>query len=252
MLSQRTKSSQTSVIDHETNNALTYEKCPEMSQLMLKEKQFIRNLGAEDECFSKIADFSGFQEREIEGFSGNLDKIRRPKERKGPEYRRINSYYKSKKQYWKERNRRKKAWELSGQGLTYKQIAEKLDVSEKTVQRDIRKIRPYYNRLSKKYFRELEQQRIDDLNAELEGKTLSHRFKILSKKMVTYNFLMKQREYNRHIIKIIIDMDDQTEGFPAIRFWPKPPNTLQGTPYHFQFHIKRKGEQCHLGELRLG
>jgi len=85
----------------------------------------------------------------------------------------------------------KKCWELSGQGYIYKQIAEKLGVSEKTVQRDIKKIQPYYHRLSRKYFRELEQQRIDDLNAELEEKTLFQRFHILTKKMVDYRFLLK-------------------------------------------------------------
>ncbi len=57
-----------------------------------------------------------------------------------------------------------------------------LGVSEKTVQQDIKKIRPYYYRLSKKYFRELEQQRVDNLNAELKGKTLSQRFGILTKR----------------------------------------------------------------------
>ena len=39
----------------------------------------------------------------------------------------------------KNRKPRKKAGKLSGQGFNYKQIAEKLDVSEKTVQRDVRK-----------------------------------------------------------------------------------------------------------------
>ena len=33
--------------------------------------------------------------------------------------------------------------------------------------------------------------------------------------MVDYRFLMRQTEYNRPMIKIIIDMDDQTYGFPA-------------------------------------
>ena len=112
-------------------------------------------------------------------------------------------------------------------------LNEKLGVSEKTVQRDIKKIRPYFFRLSQKYFRELEQQRVDNLNAELEGKSLFQRFNILTNKMVDYRFLLKQREYNRHMIKIIVDMDDQTDGCPAIRFWPKPPITLRGMPYHF-------------------
>ena len=69
--------------------------------------------------------------------------------------------------------------------------------------------------------------------------------------MVAYRFLMKQREYNKHMMKIIIDMDDQTYGCPAIRFWPKPPLTLRGIPYHFQFHVKRDGKQEYLGDISL-
>ena len=99
---------------------------------------------------------------------------------------------------------------------------------------------------------EKEQERIDNLNAELEGKTIYQRFSILTKKMAAYRFLMKQRQYNRHMIKIIIDMDDLTYGCPAIRFWPKPPITLRGMPYHFQFNIQRNGEQHYLGEIKLG
>lgn len=252
MSTQQTKSKEKPAKAPQNNNASTSEKCPEMSQSMLREEGHNQNNRTEISSFPEIDDLLNFQDKDNEGFSSVFDNSRRLKERKGPEYRRIDRYYKSKDQYWRERNRRKKAWELSGQGSNYKQIAEKLGVSEKTVQRDIKKIQPYYSRLSKKFFRELEQQRIDNLNAELEGKTLFQRFHILSNKMVDYRFLMKQREYNRHMIKIIIDMDDQTYGFPAIHFWPNPPVSLRGRPYYFQFHVRRSGKQYHMGEIKLG
>jgi transcriptional antiterminator len=143
------------------------------------------------------------------------------------------------------------AWELSGQGFNYREIAEKLGVSEKTIQRDIKKITPYYDRLSKKYYRDLKQQRMDNLNAELEGKTLFQRFNSLAKKMVDYKFLMKQREYNRRTLKIIIDMDDLTDGFPAIRFWLKPPITFRDRPYLFKIHIQQNSQQYYVGEISL-
>jgi hypothetical protein len=69
--------------------------------------------------------------------------------------------------------------------------------------------------------------------------------------MVDYRFLLKQREFNRHMIKIIVDMDDLTYGFPVIRFCPKPPITLRGKTYHFQFHAKRNGNQVYLGDFSL-
>jgi len=46
-------------------------------------------------------------------------------------------------------------------------------------------------------------------------------------------------------------MDKQTYGCPAIRFWPKPPLTLRGMPYIFQFHVKRNGNQVYLGDFSL-
>jgi transposase len=252
MLSKRTNNCQTSVIDHENDNILTYEKCPEIAQSMLLDEQLVKNLEPGSEYFLKRVLNIGFQESEIKDFSSLLDNSRLLKKRKGPEYRKINRYFKSKTQYWKERNRRKRAWELSGQGLNYKQIAGKLGVSEKTIQRDIKKIQPYYLRLSRNYFKKLEQERIDNLNAELEGKTLSQRFSILTKKMIAYRYLLKQREYNRHMIKIIIDMDDLTCGFPAIRLWPKLPISLRSRPYYFQFHVQRNGKQYYMGEIKLG
>ena len=252
MIEQRTKSKEYPFTDTENNNDSTSEKCPEMTQSMLEDERILEILKADNDSFSKIADLLSFQDSESKTFSSVLIKKSTKNPPKGPKYRVISKYLKSKNQYWRERNRRKKVWELTGQGFNYKQIAEKLGVSEKTVQRDIKKIQPYYTRLSSKYFRDLEQQRIGNLNAELEGKTLFQRFNILTKKMVDYRFLMKQREYKRHMIKIIIDMDDQTYGFPAIHLWPKPPLSLGGRPYYFQFHVQRNGEQIYIGEIKLG
>ena len=46
-------------------------------------------------------------------------------------------------------------------------------------------------------------------------------------------------------------MDDQTYGFPAIRFWPKPPLTLRGKPNYFQFHVQQNRKQHYIGEISL-
>ena len=141
---------------------------------------------------------------------------------------------------------------MSGQVLTYKQIAEKLGVSEKTVQRDIKKIRPYYYRLSRAYFRKLDEERQNELREKLEGSSISQQLNILIKEWEHYQQFLKQREYNRHMLKIVIDMDDLTYGFPTIRFWPKPPITLRGKSYHFQFHVQQEGKQHYMGEITIG
>ena len=87
---------------------------------------------------------------------------------------------------------------MSGQGSNYRQIAEKLGVSAKTVQRDIKKIRPYYFRVSRNYLSNLEQERIKECNAKLEGKTLHQQFKFLSEAIVKQRKRWKIREYRRH------------------------------------------------------
>ena len=221
--------------------ASTSEKCPEMSQSMLEDKRYLEILRAENDSFSKIVDLLSFQNKENQCFSGDFINSRRLNERKGPEYRKINRYYKSKNQYWSERNRRKKCWELSGQGYNYKQIAEKLGVNEKTVQRDIKKIRPYYFRLSRNYFSKLEQERIKEFNTKLEGKTLHQRFNILSKAMVEQLERWKIREYRRHSQIISVDMTQQEYGLPKISFIPRGNQTL-AYPYKIRVHVKANFE----------
>lgn len=55
-------------------------------------------------------------------------------------YRRIGKYYKSLDKFKAEKHRRKQALELQNQGLSIKQIALQLHVSERTVKRDFAKI----------------------------------------------------------------------------------------------------------------
>jgi hypothetical protein len=61
---------------------------------------------------------------------------------KGPGYRRKHVYTKSIAKYRKERERRKRVSELSG--LNQEEIAKRLGVSVRTVQRDQAKIKPYH------------------------------------------------------------------------------------------------------------
>jgi len=234
----RTKSQEEPSEQQEKNIDSTYEICPEMSQSMLEEEQFIQNLVAKDGYFLKKPLKQGFQESEIDEFSGDFDNSRRLKEQKGPEYRVIDKYVKSKKQYWKERERRKRVWELSGQGLTYKQIAEKLGVSEKTVQRDMKKIRPYYFRLSRNYLSKLKQEHMKEFNAKLEGKTLHQQFKLLSEAIAEQEKLWQTREYRRHSQIILLDLTQLDKyGIPKLSFSPKGHQTL-AYPYKVRVHVR--------------
>jgi DNA invertase Pin-like site-specific DNA recombinase len=64
--------------------------------------------------------------------------------RKKPMYRHVKKYYKSLGQYWRERKRRKLVLKLHEEGLSQKQIAERLGASVRTVKRDFAKVKPYY------------------------------------------------------------------------------------------------------------
>jgi hypothetical protein len=201
-----------------------------------------------NDSFPETDDILRFQQPNSQHFSSKNNKKHTKKQPKRPKYRVINKYVKSKKKYWRERNRRKKVWELSGK-LTYKQIAEKLGISEKTVQRDMKKISPYYIRLSSKYLRELKQERNMNLDAILEGRSFHQQFKILTDLWIKHQKLMKYKKYVRHLLKVIIDMDDVTEGCPRITIWPR--HWSGELPIHLRFIVKYDEEKEIVGELTL-
>lgn len=164
------------------------------------------------------------------------------KRHKKAAYRRIKKYYKSIKQYKKERLRRKLCWLLSGK---YKEseIAEMLGISRRTVIRDMNKIKPYYFRLSRAYFRELQEHRIRELNAQLEGATLKQQYDILTKAIIERRKIMQEREYNRHVLKFFIDLDYiKYDGFPRITVWPKGSCEI-ARPHILKFYCVKDGQK---------
>jgi FixJ family two-component response regulator len=82
-------------------------------------------------------------------------------------YRCIGKYTKSLPQYKKEKQRRKQALELQDQGVPNKEIAEKLAISTRTVQRILEKPKPYIQR-QKKYLARCESGKVLE---QLNGKT---------------------------------------------------------------------------------
>jgi len=224
----------------------TLKKCPEISQSMLDKGGSGQNRNAENERLRKLLDFGDFQQINSEGFSSVLDA-------KGAVYRRINVYSKSIEQYWKERNRRKQTWRLSSEGLTYKQIAEKLGVSEKTIQRDIKKLRPYYIGQINKAYQIMQEEQIRKFESHLNGLSLTQRFRVLTDLVCEHIAREKEREYNRHLIKIIVDMDHLVHGvFPTLKFWPDQANFSMTKPIHFRIVLRVEGKEIKYGELRMG
>jgi transcriptional antiterminator len=148
-----------------------------------------------------------------------------------PDYRRIKRYYKTSLQYWKERNRRKQILcLLEKEFLSQRQIAERLGVSERTVKRDIAKIRPYQERKFRHQSRLLQKENDEKFEAELANKTELEQLKILAQKMAQRDKVLKMREHYRHQIFISIDLDQAVNGYPEIRIWPQNTNATYRMP----------------------
>jgi transcriptional antiterminator len=148
-----------------------------------------------------------------------------------PDYRRIKRYYKTSGQYWKERARRKQILcLLEEENLNQRQIAKRLGVSERTVKRDVAKIRPYQETKFRHQLRLLQKESDEKFEAELSGKTPLEQLKILSQKMAQRDKVLKMREYYHHQIYISIDLDKAVNGYPEIRIWPQNTNASYRMP----------------------
>ena len=108
-----------------------------------------------------------------------------------PQYRKVKKYFKSSKRYALERNRRKLVLRLVETGLSQLEIAEKLDVSERTVRRDVAKVKPYQERMFRRQARFLQKEFDEKFEAEFVGKTPLEQLRILSRKMTERSKLLK-------------------------------------------------------------
>ena len=240
-----TKSIEKVVTRPEINMAPTSQKCPEISHLMLKNGISREFLSANDAAFLKISPLEDFQDANNE----RISRVRRAR----PVYRRINKYTKSIRQYWKERSRRKKAHQLHSEGFTYKQIAAKLGVCRKTIQRDIKKTRCYYVGQINRAWRIMEEERHRRWAKELEGLNIFQQYKIISKRLAKFMKARRGREYKRHLLKLIIDMDDLKHGvFPTIKAWPSHKHFSITLPLHVQFILRANGKNMKYGGFTIG
>jgi len=103
------------------------------------------------------------------------------------------------------------------------------------------KIKPYYFRLSRNYFSKLEQERIKEFNAKLQGKSLFQQFQLISKELAEQRKRWQTREYRRHYQIIMIDMTQLQYGIPKISFIPRGKQTL-AYPYKIRVHVKANFE----------
>ena len=96
MSRQWTKSKKFPGTTPENNMSSTSEKCPEMTQSMLREMGTDQKYWKEISSFPEICDLLSFQHAKSNGFSSVLTKKRSKNQPKGPKYNVIRKYLKSK------------------------------------------------------------------------------------------------------------------------------------------------------------
>jgi hypothetical protein len=135
---------------------------------------------------------------------------------KGPGYRRKHVYTKSVAKYRKERERRKLVCELSN--LNQVEIAKRLGVSVRTVQRDQAKIKPYHLGQFNRFCRELREKEMWEYTETSDSLSLPQRAKLLIKLLDRQR---KEEEAHKRFLRtffIDIDLDScAADGFPVAK-----------------------------------
>ena len=187
----------------------------------------------------EISSLSGFQPQDTATFTATHDEKTPGKRKRGPDYRRIRTYWKSTKQYVKERNRRRTVWQLHSESLTYRQIAAKLSISEKTVQRDMAKVAPYWERKLMNQWRKIEADRQAEFQRNLSGLPLSQQLKCLLRETERLHHMWKTHDYVKKTLTFTINLDEVLAG-------------LNGQRYGRRFiTVSPKSVNCRLHDLRL-
>jgi hypothetical protein len=111
----------------------------------------------------------------------------------------------------------------------------------------MKKLWPYIKGRTNSYFRKLKQDQIREFNARLEGLSLAQQLKVVYEEMDRWQERFKIRKYMRHARKVIINLDDLTDGFPSVRFWPMTSTVASTLPIHLHFVFQKEGRNYNLG-----
>jgi len=132
-------------------------------------------------------------------------------------YRRISKYFKSLDKFKAEKLRRKQVLELHNQGLTIVQVAFRLGVSERTVQRDLKKVMLYVKKVRTQMLRH-------------ESLLAVEQFQAMGLKQQVECAVEYEQEKRRlrrprrcRSLHVTIDLDDALTGKYALRYKPKLP-----------------------------
>lgn len=201
----------------------------------------------------KEAQIGVFSEQIITHSTHKMTQKRKLKPKKSPKYRRIGRYFKSIKQYKKERERRKRVRQLSAERFTYPQIAEKLGVSEKTVYRDMKKIWPYILGQARRQWRQFDEERQREFHEKMDGMTVWQQLDFLHERMMRRRTLFENRHYDGHYTILLLDLTDTDKyGIPKLTQLPR--QTKGATlAYPYKVRVRVRGHyEGHIFEADIG
>ena len=141
--------------------------------------------------------------------------------KKKARYRQIGKYYKSLDRFKAEKNRRKQALELQNQGLSIKQIAQQLHISERTVKRDFAKIMIFIK--SKRT--QLRRNESFAALSKFQAMTLMEQMQYVKDYEERKRRIYRTRQCN--LLHISIDLDQVLVGKYAMSYKPKLPVQMQ-------------------------
>ena len=200
-------------------------------------------MSAQVPAFQKRSDISDFQMKNSHAFSTVLDTPSQLKRKKTPQYRRIDKYYKSTQQYWKERNRRKMAYELYAQGLTQQQIAEKLGVCSKTVATDLRRTRAYHKGQLVKMLRTIQAERDAEYLDTYNHLSLRDQVKRLEADAKLYVKLFRTRQKLNETMTLTVRLDEFLNRITGKASYGRPyvdlrPDTFMMPLHRFRLRVR--------------
>jgi transposase len=174
-----------------------------------------------------------------------FDTLKHSNIKKKAEYRRIHKNTKSLKKYKAEKARRKKIVELQNQGLTIKQIAAQLKVSERTVNRDLARNMSYF----KKKMTQMARKEDQEFMTRLNQMTLKEQLKIIENYGKFRQRLRKMSE--RKTLQITINLDSIFAGKYGVKFSPDLPiNILENGK--ITLHLETGGKSQAIARIYVG
>ena len=99
----------------------------------------------------------------------------------------------------------------------------------------------------------MEEERSRRWAKELEGLNTFQRYEIISKRLAKFLKAQRGREYKRHLLKLIIDMDDLKHGvFPTLKIWPNRGRLEMYKPIHVLVILRANGKNMKYGGFTIG